>query len=148
MNYYTTKTDFDMKKTCDGKCDTCVCKETIQTRMAQHVEESLSIRQEVMDYFDAVNFALEMDEDVIHRFIKTCRFDKLNTFVDELPKVKLVSNLKKDDCFYNPSSKELLQCIKVESGELEGTVTVTAIHEDNELSKYLFDLKDRVIIKL
>ena len=136
-----------MKETCDSKCDMCVCKETIQTRMAQHVEESLSIRQEVMDYFDAVNFTLEIDKDLTHKFIKTCRFDELKRFVDKLPKVKLVSNLKKDDCFYNPSSKELLQCIKVESGELEGTVTVTAIHEDNELSKYLFNLKDRIIIK-
>ena len=78
-----------MKKTCDSKCDMCVCKETIQTRMAQHVEESLSIRQEVMDYFDVVNLTLEMDEDVIHRFIKTCKFDELKRFVDKLPNKKI-----------------------------------------------------------
>ena len=129
------------KCNCSNKSMTT--KEEILKLMDAHMQTSLDIRKALAAYIRLVCSKEEADS--LCEYIKTCNFADVHAIAKQLPECKAACELTKGEFFINPDGGEKLQAWNVKPNE-DGTVTIKALHYDNELSKYLFDAERMVAI--
>lgn len=130
--------------TCETSCE-CKksTKESLIEAIEDHVNTSKEIRKAALEYIKTL--PIDVDMDILEKFIMTCKFDEFNEFIRKMPEFKAVKDLKRGEFFVNPDGGEKLQAWSIKLND-DGSCTLNALHYDNELTKYLFDQERMVII--